>query len=366
MRTFLFALVTTATILAGSVSAQQACVVADSSCKESFAVGQFNFWYFRSFSLQTPNPNITRAVIVMHGMERDAPVYFQAVVDALQNAKDSTLLVLAPHFKGFVRTSPTCNDPLEEGELHWSCTGSPSINRWDDGGQARDVGSEVVYSFSMIDRLLDTLNDPSLFPNLRKITITGHSDGAQFTQRYAAGSQKDGAISAAVKYVIANPGSYMYLDNRRLPAGETCFADGTCTADFTPNWDSQNACAATYNNYKYGLDARTFGYMSSDRPGFSDDELRTRFISRNAAYLMGENDQSGLPPLDVSCPATAQGSHTAEDGSGFVGGRRERGTIFWNYMLQLGATQTLTIVPVCGHSGGCMYGAQETIQAILF
>jgi hypothetical protein len=109
------------------------------------------------------------------------------------------------------------------------------------------------------------LNDPSLFPNLQKITITGHSDGGQFTQRYATGNRKDGTVSASVNYVIANPGSYLYLDNRRLPKGETCFEDGTCMAAFTTNWDPDNACADSYNSYKYGLDGRTYGYMSAGR-----------------------------------------------------------------------------------------------------
>lgn len=42
------------------------------------------------------------------------------------------------------------------------------------------------------------------------------------------------------------------------------------------------------------------------------------------------------------------------------------GTIFRNYMQQHGATHTLTIVPTCGHDPSCMYGAPETIQALLF
>jgi len=376
-------LITIAILTASLLYAQvPACVNAqDPSCKESFDVGAYHFSYFRSFTLNpgAPNTNITRAVIVLHGMERDAPVYFQAVVDALDNKDDPTLLVIAPHFKGWVRNSPTCNDALDTpSELHWSCTGSTSINRWDDGGQARDTASDVIYSFSMIDRLLDILNSGS-FPNLQKITITGHSDGAQFTQRYAAGNQKDGTIPAAIKYVIANPGSYMYLDERRLPKGETCFTDGTCTvpdpaftADWDPNPDPNNQCLDTYNNYKYGLEARTFGYMNWDpdhpeaHPGFSKEEVKARFLARNIAYLLGENDQSGASPLDVSCPANAQGSHTLEDGTGFVGGRRERGTIFWNYIQRLGATHTLTIVPTCDHNGTCMYGRPETVQAILF
>src|SRR5712692_127598 len=234
-------LVAMAVVLAAPAYAQVSpCLVADASCKESLAVGQSSFWYFRSYSLQAPNPNITRAVIVMHGLERNAPDYFEAVVTALRNDLDPSLVVIAPHFKGFVRNSPTCNDPLEAGELHWSCTGQGSINRWDDGGQARDTGSDIVYSFSMIDRLVDMLNDGSLFPNLAKITITGHSDGAQFTQRYAAGNQMDGTIAASVKYVIANAGSYMYLDNRRLLKGATCLESGTCNAEFTPDWDPDN------------------------------------------------------------------------------------------------------------------------------
>ncbi len=342
------------------------CMVADESCKESLAVGNFNFWYFRSYSLRTPNPDISRAVIVMHGLQRNAPDYFETVVTALRNDLDPSLLVIAPHFKGFVTNSPVCNDPLEAGELHWSCTGQGSINRWDDGGQARDTGSDVIYSFSMIDRLVDILNDWSLFPNLTKITITGHSDGGQFTQRYAAGNQMDGAIAASVKYVIANPGSYMYLDNRRLLKGATCLESGTCTAEFTPDWDPDQECSDSYNNYKYGLDGRSFGYMNSDQPGFSDDELRNRFTSRAVAYLMGEEDQRNNSQFDTSCAANAQGSHLADDGSGLVGGRRERGTIFWNYMRQLGADHTLTIVPDCGHDPICMYYAAEMIQAILF
>jgi hypothetical protein len=342
-----------------------ACVVADESCKESFTVGGFSFWYFRSYSLKSPNAAIQRAVIVVHGLQRNAPDYFQAVVTALRNDQDPTLLVIAPHFKGFVRNSPTCADPIADGELHWSCEGQQSINRWDDGGQARDTGSDVVYSFSMIDRLMEILNDKALFPNLATITMTGHSDGGQLTQRYAAGNLMDGAVHAAIRYVIANPGSYMYLNNLRLLKDATCLEDGTCTADFTPDWDPDFECVDAYNTYKYGLEARDFGYMNSAQSGFSDEELRNRLISRDVAYLLGEQDQQANAQFDASCPANAQGRHLSDDGSGLVGGRRERGIIFWNYVSQLGARHTLTIVPACGHDEFCMYSSDEMVQALL-
>src|SRR5262249_8933669 len=159
--------------------------------------------------------------------------------------------------KGFVQGSPTCADPRESGELYWSCTGQTSVNRWDDGGQARNMGADGIYSFTMIDCLIASLSNQEMFPNLTKITIAGHSDGGQFTQRYAAGNQIDGGVRIAVKYVIANPSSYMYLDNSRLPKGETCLESGMCTAAFTPDWDPDLSCPDSYNNYKYGLDART-------------------------------------------------------------------------------------------------------------
>ena len=86
-------------ILAGSAYAEvPACTIADPSCKESLAVGDFSFWYFRSYTLQTANPNIERAVIVTHGLQRNASDYFVAVVNALHNETDPTLLVIAPHF----------------------------------------------------------------------------------------------------------------------------------------------------------------------------------------------------------------------------------------------------------------------------
>src|SRR5260370_6730087 len=172
-----FAVVAIAAVLARTGFAQQACVAADSSCKESFAVGQFSCWYHRSSPMQTPNANITRAVIVMHGMNRNASDSFQAVVTALNSAGDPALLVIAPHFQGSAPNSPACNDSLEPNELHWSCTGQDSINRWDDGGQALDPRGNLLYSLDVIGKLLDMLDNASFFPDLRKIPITSHSVG---------------------------------------------------------------------------------------------------------------------------------------------------------------------------------------------
>jgi hypothetical protein len=342
--------------------------------------GTFTFWYYTSYTLnmpEIPNTDVTRAVIVIHGMERNAVDYFTNVTRALNNAADSSLVVIAPHFKGFVGGSMTCNDSRLVGELYWSCTGTTSVNRWDDGGQARNTGADGMFSFKMIDDLITNLT--AKFPNLAKITIVGHSDGAQFTQRYAAGNQTDPLAGVAIKYVVANPGSYMYLDGTRLPKGESCDDVNGCTAGFTANWDpDQLFCDSTYNNYKYGLAARNFGYMAN-RDGFGDDDLRRQFTSRRVAYVLGDQDQQANFSFDMSCPANAQGMHLLNDGSGFLGGRRERGTIFWNYMIQQlladPALHTLVHVPGCGHNctpescptvDWCMFNSATMIAEILF
>jgi hypothetical protein len=132
------------------------------------------------------------------------------------------------------------------------------------------------------------------------------------------------------------------------------------------DWDPTAECPAAYNTYKYGLDGRTYGYMDSSQPGFSDAEVASRFTARAVAYLMGEQDQLSNSQFDVSCAGNAQGSHLAGDGSGLVGGRRERGTIFWNYMRRQGASHTLTIVPTCGHDHICMLSSTQMIQAIMY
>lgn len=91
--------------------------------------------------------------------------------------------------------------------------------------------------------------------------------------------------------------------------------------------------------------------------------ISRQFVSRAVAYLVGELDQFANSNLDTSCAANAQGSHLA--GSGLVGGRRERGVIFWNYIRRLGAAHTLTVVPRCGHDERCMLSSPEMISAIL-
>src|SRR5438445_13467960 len=96
-----------------------------------------------------------------------------------------------------------CMDALDDGELAFSCNG------WKDGEPA--LGS-AIDSFSAMDGLLAALDDKARFPALKEIVVAGHSAGGQYVQRYAAGNRIEPTLSTPVRYLVANPSSYLYLE----------------------------------------------------------------------------------------------------------------------------------------------------------
>src|SRR5262245_58607688 len=59
------------------------CVAASPECHEPLKVaGQLTVGVYRTFALTTPNPAITRAVVVVHGSKRNNDHYFKAVADS--------------------------------------------------------------------------------------------------------------------------------------------------------------------------------------------------------------------------------------------------------------------------------------------
>jgi pimeloyl-ACP methyl ester carboxylesterase len=204
-------------------------------------------------------------------------------------------------------------------------------------------------SFDAMDRILELLSDKSRFPNLKSIVLVGHSGGGQFMQRYAAANQMEAKLRVPVRYVVANPSSYLYLNDARLRTDANCTPDGKCTGPFGPYWDRINCTG--YNRYRYGLDSPV-GYVAS----VGANTIRRQYPSRNVTYLIGDLDQLQDSDLDKSCAAQAQGFN-----------RRERGINFWNYMRsQYQATgHKLVLVPRCGHNAACMF-ASSTGSKVLF
>ena len=287
---------------------------------------------YRTYSPDVPNPQIARALIVIHGVGRDADNYFRTALAAafLGGALDDTI-VIAPRVAS---STGSCHDQLAANEVSWSCAG----DSWRSGGAA--TNREKLTSFDFTDEILRKLARKETFPNLKAIVVSGHSAGGQYVERYAMANTVHDELGVPVTYVVANPSSYAYLDNTRP------HAEGS---DFRAFTDGRNC--TTYNQWPYGLEHRTGGYTARE----TDDQLKKQLASRPVTYLLGEIDILPLGGFDGSCPAMAQGPT-----------RLARGQAFSKYVNQkFGARHTLTVVPLCGHNARCMFTAEQALP-ILF
>ena len=227
-----------------------------------------------------PQPEATRVVLVIHGVDRNAANYFATARDALalaggDDARHTVLLV--PQF--LTETDARSHD-LGPEVLRWHGA------RWEGGLPAE--APAPVSSFAALDAILARLADASAFPALRQVVIAGHSGGGQIVQRYAVVGNGAGALEArgiAVRYVVANPSSYVWFSPERpLPTGGEC---------------------RDADRWKYGFEGNVPPYITQDAA-----VLEKRYVQRDVTYLLGDADTDPHhPALDVSCAAEAQGPY---------------------------------------------------------
>ena len=324
---------TIAAMLSVPVTALAApCIRASSECSEWVTLGrQGRSLVYRSFPLGTPNNRITRALIIVHGTDRQAQAYFQVGLAAarLEGALDDTI-VIAPRFAS--RDGLTCADVLARGELNWPCEG----NSWRSGGVAR---GSTQSSFDFADEILRKVARKEVFPNLRAVVVSGHSAGGQFVTRYQMSNHVHDTIGVPIQYVVANPSSYAYPD-----ASRPFRAKGKI--EFAP---VDPRLCSNYDRWPYGL---------NDRAGYTEKAsvaaLRTQLVRRPATYLLGENDVFPVSGFDGSCAAMIQGPT-----------RLARGRAFADYVNQrLGGNHTVTVVPACGHDVFCMFTAKAALPTL--
>lgn len=232
------------------------------------------FSYYGSHGLSEQNASIQKAIIVVHGSERNADTYYKSIENmARKFGQSESTIIISTHFK-----LPT--DKLLPGELTWTDEG------WLSGDPS--LVNQDISSFEVMDHFLELLGSKSVFPNLKKIIVTGHSAGGQLTQRYAFSSLADKKIpQIKVKYIVLNPGSYLYLSPNRPIA----VPENTCTH---------------YDNYKFGL-KKLNAYAS--RAAVAD--LISHYLNRDVTYLIGDKDIIAHD-IDQSCPAVAQGNTRLE------------------------------------------------------
>jgi len=305
---------------------------------------------YRSFPLSVRNPDITRALVVIHGAGRDADNYFRHALAAafLAGGLENTVII-SPRFAS--TNGDGCADKVSEREATWQC-GGPS--RWTGGGAS--VDNRDITSFDVIDQILRTLARKDSFPNLRTIVVAGHSAGGQFVSRYQMANQVHETLGIPLSYVVSNPSSYAYLEAVRpsvtllsanvsaLGPGYVATLPATPTPPFVAFADARNC--TTYDNWPYGIQRRV-GYSAK----LTDDQLKKQLSARGATYLLGGLDILPLFGFDGSCAANAQGPT-----------RLARGLAFSRYVVErLGAKHEALIVPACGHNARCMFTADAAL-----
>lgn len=275
----------------------------------------------------SPAPaKIERVLIIIHGRPRNAQTYLQSGERAVELAgKSATTLVIAPQF---LNESDVAIHPVADTVLRWQG------NDWMAGGES--TAPFRLSSYQALDEIIARLSDRQQFPDVQQIVIAGHSGGAQVVQRYALLGHDQPAPEAAgvkVRYVIANPSSYAYFDERRPVA----FNHAGC-----PN----------FNRWKYGL---------TDLPAYAEGQtpaqMQEKYLKRDIVYLLGQQDiDPNHPALDKSCEAKAQGPY-----------RLARGRNYFDYLKRLqpqGLNQQMIEVPGVGHDGDGMFTSPEGQKAL--
>jgi hypothetical protein len=293
-------------------------------------IGSKRVPYLSNRSLDEPNAAITRAIIVIHGGYRIPEEYYAPILVAMAANRDlernwrRRTLVLAPHFQERADAAP--------GEHWWK-------GDWREGGE-----SDGVSSYTVVDTLIGRLRSGT-FPNLKWIVITGHSAGGQFVQRYAAFTDVDlkpGPNSGLVKFVPANPSSYLYLNPYRY--------GGKTNQWVMPERDCKSG--NRYNEWKYGLEG-LYGYTAVRGAEFA----RAHLPQRRIELLAGTADVLADDGFDTDCAGMLQGAT-----------RYERAQNFKAFMDHFYPTNqvSLTFVPGVGHNGPGMLSSTQGLNALFF
>lgn len=270
----------------------------------------------KSVSVATPQPQIKLLVIVVHGEDRNYDDYWSRMTTAAEMAgvKASTQIV-----------SPQFRESSSSGFMHWPATD------WRHGANDARYG---VSAFAAMDGLVRRFTDATIYPNLERVVIVGHSAGGQFVQRYALTSTQVPRVPQ--KLVAGNAGSYAYVTPSRKVGGQ---------------WVTPNGVGCSFfDNWHYGLNTlNSYGASTGVAAMFST------FPADDVTYLIGADD---ITPRgsDDDCAELMQGAH-----------RRQRGEWFFEHvgLTFPGHNHKFVLVPGVEHSSSGLFQSPEG-RAVIF
>lgn len=308
--------------------------VADQRIVVATAQGSGILPVYASGRIDTTATDVRRVLLIIHGTLRNAAVYFASGQEAVKNAgkAGAGTLVVAPQF---LARRDLQSFRLSPDILAWT------VNGWAAGEPARSPAP--ISSFAALDAVLEHFADRKLYPALTQVVVAGHSAGAQVVQRYAVAGHGEAVLRKAgvgVRYVVANPSSYLYFSNER-PAGQGALKP------------ADTASCPKVVEWKYGL-KNAPPYVAKQNAA----DLEQRYARRDVTYLLGMADTNPYTHfIDRSCAAIAQGPD-----------RLARGLAYFSYMQGRhthSLKQALVEVPGVGHDGRSMF-TSDCGLAVLF
>lgn len=338
-----------APIAAEAQAKSSPCTRVESACERwiTFGKGPARSMVYATYSLDAANPNLTRALVMVHGAGRNADHYFETSTAAgfLAGALDNTIII-APRFIAG-QDKPSANEVMwPEGGTSWRAGGFSPNN-------------PTISSFDFVDEMVKKLSNKKNFPKLTKIVIAGHSAGGQLATRYGMVNKVHDTPGVELSYVVANPSSYAWPSAvRPLPTGHANPVDADKAAlgkdgeevhsNFT--FGAADATKApNFNRWPAGLE-NLVGYSA----GMDTAQLVKQLVARPVTYLLGQVDVLPLGGFDSSPNAMAQGPT-----------RRARGEAFFKYVNEtLGAKHKAIIVSECGHNDRCVFTTDVVLPVI--
>jgi hypothetical protein len=291
------------------------------------------FHYYASLPPGKGTP--TSVIVAMHGHPRDANRTFDATLLAVKQAgRLPPTLVIAPLFQVDEAGAAKCRSPgvpvAEAGDLTWTCSS------WMEGELASNGAHPT--SFAAMDALLAEL--VRQWPSLRTVTVAGFSAGGQMVQHYIGFEAAALPSRVALRFVVADPGSWLYFD----------------AAEEWPAPQALSEACPTLRRWKYGVEELPVTL------GRSAAGARARYASADVSYLEGELDADAGPhtahgALDKSCAAMAQGPYRLQRGQAYAEYDRQR--------LAPSRQRRVVVVPGCAHDVSCVFPSPAARAALL-
>jgi hypothetical protein len=229
---------------------------------------------------------VKHAIVMIHGVSRDPDNYYLPARIGLDRKSLFTKVALISVGFDDHASAPKNVQRLALFDSRWKHGGF--------GGLNPDDPNNKLSSFHAMDRVLVDLT--RTYPQLKRITLIGHSAGAQFVDRYSVLSSIAAKMpGVALQFVALAPSTVLYPSELRPEVDEK---EGLSF--------SVPSGARDYNEYPYGLSASPLLERLNGNPVADRARLVERLLNRDIVFAVGLKDTASRY-LDQSRSANIQG-----------------------------------------------------------